>query len=43
MGATLSPFIPIPRRARSTPLFHLAASLLRTRQEKAVQFIAGFT
>ena len=23
MGATLSPFIPIPRRARSTLLFHL--------------------
>ena len=43
MGTTLSPFILMPRRARSMLLLHLAASLLRTQQEKAVQFIAGFT
>ena len=43
MGTNLSPFIPMPCRARSTLLLHLAASLLCTRQEKAVQFIAGFT
>ena len=43
MGTTLSPFILMLRRARSMLLLHLAASLLCTRQEEAVQFIAGFT
>ena len=43
MGTTLSPLIPMPGRARSTLLLHLAASLLCTRQDKAVQFIARFT